>query len=61
MKAGNGGPKVGKDSPTGNLQSKNASEANRFFGRKIKSAGSESNPAAAFRMNAVRKANDYND
>ncbi len=58
MKAGSKGNKIGKDSPTGNLQAKNAAAASAFFGRKIKNAGTESNPAKSLPVRPFRAEHD---
>lgn len=55
MKAGSGGPKVGKDSPTGDLHAKNDASSMKFFGRKIKNAGPKVSASGTFRVRPFQK------
>ncbi len=60
MQAGNGGPKVGKNSPVGDLGKKDNAEFAKFFGRKIKNAGAEISASSVLKVRPFQKANDYN-
>ena len=60
MKAGNGGPKVGKDSPTGDLHAKNDMSSMKFFGRKIKNAGPRISASGALRVRPFQTAGGDN-